>query len=248
MTIQYTLSVKNVTTNSATVVITLTAAVETATTEMLAATCQHGPSKVETVTIPVGNVGDTIDVPFTGLRSGREYRAFGWTTGSVTFTTLADDTTKTATIDQWQEMADRINEKVGEDRDFLSLPETVEFVTADNIEFSTMPGNYSTVEMDTRYTWVDGSRIYKKTVNFGTLPNSSAKTVAHGITNLNWIIGLEGVAKSSSGDRLLMPFPWEGSVGGTIACYADSNNIFITTWMDRSDYSGYVTLYYTKSS
>jgi hypothetical protein len=43
--------------------------------------------------------------------------------------------------------------------------------------------NYSLAEQDTGILWHDGKKIYKKTINFGALPNAAAKNVAHGITN-----------------------------------------------------------------
>ena len=43
--------------------------------------------------------------------------------------------------------------------------------------------DYSTSEVDTGYTWTDGSPIYKKTINIGALPNATTKSVAHNISN-----------------------------------------------------------------
>ena len=116
----------------------------------------------------------------------------------------------------------------------------------DNIDFTTMPGNYSLSEIDTGYTWIDGKHIYKKTISIGTLPNNSVKNVAHGISNLNYIISLEGIAVSSL-YLLPMNFPaLDNSL--VIRTFADYSNVTVGTGVDRSDYTGYVTLYYTKSS
>lgn len=107
--------------------------------------------------------------------------------------------------------------------------------------------DYSTAEQATGYTWVDGSMIYKKTVNCGALPNSTAKYVAHSITSLGKFIKLEGYGRKTNGATYPLPYASAGS--GSIELYADNTNIEITTTNDRTDISEcYVTLYYTKSA
>lgn len=107
--------------------------------------------------------------------------------------------------------------------------------------------DYSTAEQATGYTWIDGNMIYKKTVNFGALPNSTAKTVAHSITSLGKIIELEGYGRKTNGATYPLPYASAGS--GSMELYADNTNIEITTTNDRTDISEcYVTLYYTKGA
>ena len=107
--------------------------------------------------------------------------------------------------------------------------------------------DYSTAEQATGYTWINGNMIYKKTVNFGALPNSTAKTVAHSITSLGKIIKLEGYGRKTNGATYPLPYASAGS--GSIELYADNTNIEITTTNDRTDISEcYVTLYYTKGA
>lgn len=125
-------------------------------------------------------------------------------------------------------------------------------VTAGKIDFSTLSGNYSTTEVDTGYTWIDGSKIYKKTVNIGALPNNGTKNVAHGISNLNILVDLYGAAKFPS-YQLALPCvcdPLTDGIGvdAGIRVYINSTNIIINTGIDRSAGSGYITLYYTKTS
>lgn len=109
--------------------------------------------------------------------------------------------------------------------------------------------DYSTTEINTGVKWIDGSAIYKKTINFGALPNATSKSVAHGISNLGILIKFEGVASNSSGRRLPLPILYEPS-SATFNTQLDCNNtaINIVTTQDQSEYSAYVTLYYTKSS
>ena len=109
--------------------------------------------------------------------------------------------------------------------------------------------DYSTSEINTGAKWVDGSAIYKKTVDIGTLPNSTTKTVAHGISNLDYCIQFWGTAKNSSGNHIVLPWPSKDVVSSAIELTITSTDVSITTadgW--PAAYSGYVTLYYTKSS
>jgi hypothetical protein len=52
-------------------------------------------------------------------------------------------------------------------------------VTASKIDFSTLNfGNYSTSEVDTGFTWIDGSKIYKKTIEHLSGLSSGVNTIA----------------------------------------------------------------------
>lgn len=117
-------------------------------------------------------------------------------------------------------------------------------VTAAKIDFTTMPGNYSASEIDTGYTWVDGKHIYKKTVNFGALPNNTTKAVAHNISNLDQVIRIDGIVNAGSSWQPLGYYD-----GGAIrVAYAGNTNVNIYTTSNQSGSSAYITLYYTKSS
>lgn len=108
--------------------------------------------------------------------------------------------------------------------------------------------NYSTSEVNTGHTWIDGSKVYKKTVNFGSLPNATSKTVAHGISNLSRVIKVEGYAYRS-GDSVCFPIPYEADGASAIGINTNATNISIATGVDRTNIAEcYVTLYYTKSS
>lgn len=123
-------------------------------------------------------------------------------------------------------------------------------VTANNIDFTTLSGNYSTTEVDTGYTWVDGKTIYKKTINTGALPNNTDKYVAHGIPNIGRVIRLEGYAYRTS-DGALYPLPFTSNIAAanSIGVTVSLTEIAIGVGMDRSNITeSYITLYYTKTS
>lgn len=121
-------------------------------------------------------------------------------------------------------------------------------VTSDKVDWTTMAGPYSTTEQLTPYTWIDGKPIYKKTVSIGALPNSASKSVAHGIANLGLVIKAEGIASESGGVRVTFPFASVSAVGDQIAMRFEATNIVVLTGTNRSGFSGYVTLWYTKTS
>ena len=109
--------------------------------------------------------------------------------------------------------------------------------------------DYSTNEINTGAKWIDGSAIYKKTVNFGTLPNTTDKTVNHGISNLGWVIKIEMIARRNDGIFFPIPFASHHGSANSIDVTADSTSVVVATGMDRSNLTeSYITLYYTKSS
>lgn len=106
--------------------------------------------------------------------------------------------------------------------------------------------DYSTSEVDSGSKWVNGDAIYKKTVNIGNLPNNTTKTVAHNIANFSTLVKLEGAFTNGINSA---PIPYAApTTSKVVQVYVDATNITIGTGEDRSAYSGYVTLYYTKSS
>lgn len=107
---------------------------------------------------------------------------------------------------------------------------------------------YSTDETVVGGTWVDGKTIYKKTINFGALPNATTKTIAHGISGIDHIVDLKGVAWNSSGTTINLPYTNYYGAQYQVTWYVDKTNINIGAGDDKSGYSNcYVTLYYTKS-
>lgn len=58
--------------------------------------------------------------------------------------------------------------------------------------------DYSTNEVDTGATWIDGSHIYRKVIT-GTATNSINEMVAHGITSLDCLIKVYGYLKTTFG-------------------------------------------------
>lgn len=112
--------------------------------------------------------------------------------------------------------------------------------------------SYSTSEQAIG-TWVDGKTIYQKCVDFGSLPNNNTKTVAHDIEYIDTLIDVRFFAYDSARTNFL-PFNFCAAVVANnlqdiryqTSGYVTKDNIRVDTRVDRSGYSGYVILQYTK--
>lgn len=109
--------------------------------------------------------------------------------------------------------------------------------------------DYSTDELDTGIKWIDGKTIYRKTINCGALPNTASKDVAHGITNIDRIVSIEGYAYNPT-LHSTMPIPYStNSTAANVGVNADTTSINIFDGSDRSAFTeAYITLVYTKTS
>lgn len=114
--------------------------------------------------------------------------------------------------------------------------------------------NYSLSEVDTGATWLDGKKIYKKTIDCGAEPAAnSSKEVAINIPNFEKAVKIEGIAFDNYNDSAPMPFahPWDGGSYSVLVADIDENGWKIK--IERGNVSRdftkiYITLYYTKSS
>ena len=103
--------------------------------------------------------------------------------------------------------------------------------------------NYSTSEQSTGITWTNGSTIYQKTINFGSLPNATSKSVSHGISGLstNKVVKLEGIAVNSS---YAYSIPWVAKTNDNdVQMYIDGSNINISCDKNCSGDTGYITVW-----
>ena len=100
--------------------------------------------------------------------------------------------------------------------------------------------------------WIDGRDLYQKTLDLGTMPNNAAKNVAHGISNLDFIIDYRGFVKHSTVARNGLPLPFVNS-GGTnatsnIRLGLNGSDLVVMVPSDFSSYEGYATIQYVKTS
>lgn len=108
---------------------------------------------------------------------------------------------------------------------------------------------YSTSEVLMAERWIDGKPIYRKVVSMGALPNAAAKSIAHGISNLDEHLGLSGVAFHSNGDDRI-PLPYVSTSTSTIQMHMSKTNVIVTNKIDMSaTYNkSYAIIYYTKTT
>lgn len=107
--------------------------------------------------------------------------------------------------------------------------------------------DYSTTEQPTGQKWLDGKEIYFKTYEIAALPNSTTTRTPTGLSNLDKVVKIEGMAYGNSTHN---PLPFVStSAQYSIECWVDDNaNIVLTSSANYSAYNGVVTLYYTKTA
>ena len=110
--------------------------------------------------------------------------------------------------------------------------------------------NYSTSEINTHQKWIDGKDIYRKVVDLGNLPNTTTKEVIAGLTNVDTVIKLDTMSFDTLG-YMSLPYVvlssdngFNISVGYTLA----TDKIWIRTGTNRSAWTGFAILEYTKTS
>ncbi len=118
-------------------------------------------------------------------------------------------------------------------------------ITASKI--SSAFADYSTTEQNTGRLWIDGKTIYRKQVNLGSLTNTTPKSVAHGISNLSTVVSLTGFATNGTA-FLPLPLARYNNFASQIGLYMDTTNVVVEPGNDRTAFTGYVIIEYTKIS
>lgn len=93
---------------------------------------------------------------------------------------------------------------------------------------------------------VDGKRVFLKRINFGSLPNNGSKSVPTGINFDNYeLYNIDGIAKYSTNNiAFVLPFASPQNITYAIMVNIDnSNNLVVTTGIDRSGYIGKFNIY-----
>lgn len=98
--------------------------------------------------------------------------------------------------------------------------------------------------------WTDGKPLYQKTVSCGALPNASYTTTAHGVANIDSIVGIIGMAvRTSDHISLTLPYASVVSAQDSVAINASRSSIRIDAGNDKHSFdNSYVTIQYTKTT
>lgn len=111
---------------------------------------------------------------------------------------------------------------------------------------------YSTTESVTGDTWIDGKPIYRKVIEFGSLPNNVDKTVAHNISDLDTVVKMECLAEGVISDiKQCYPMPTTSvsNITSQIQCYLSGANIDIRTGSSVwTSLNAIIILEYTKTT
>lgn len=99
-----------------------------------------------------------------------------------------------------------------------------------------------------------GKPVYVKLIDCGNLPNGTTKEVAHGITNLDFMVGAQAIASNSTSrfnGHAYLPEIYNGSLTDRWTNYltgVDTNNIRIFCGGGLAGCPVYVTFKYTKTT
>ena len=93
---------------------------------------------------------------------------------------------------------------------------------------------------------IDGQQVYLKKIEFGALPDTTTKSVAHGITGLDQVIQVWGWAEHSNGSRFSIPHADATSSADCIECRGNATNLQVQTGADQSNLSANFYMLYTK--
>lgn len=120
--------------------------------------------------------------------------------------------------------------------------------------------NYSTSEIDTGTTWIDGKKIYKKTIDCGAPPSAGlTNNIDINVTNFEKAVKIEGIMYDSSNEAFPLPY-CDSSFSNTngnyeVDVYKIQGSGAWQIWISRGNANAnlgitkiYVTLYYTKTS
>ena len=120
---------------------------------------------------------------------------------------------------------------------------------------TTAEGKIETLEDYTEYSttehivgkWIDGSDVYEKVVDTGSIPDTTSKTVPHNISDIDKIINYVIIAKSN---ETTISLPYVTSSGSpAITSYLSNTAITITSLGNLSNYSeSHAIIRYTKNT
>lgn len=114
-------------------------------------------------------------------------------------------------------------------------------------------GVYSTSEVDTGKTWIDGKPIYRKVLE-ATLPSTSGDFgITHNINNLGQVINQYGMtAPESRGQMRQLDFAWYNNSQWDCCMYTNATKTIVQFGSEFATYHGgnkvYIVLEYTKTT
>lgn len=103
---------------------------------------------------------------------------------------------------------------------------------------------HNSVEIGLFYDGTTEHKLYRKVVDFGTLPNATSKTVAHELPSGFVAIKFGGVARTTNNFLHLPSATIDPTAENNIYLAVGKNYVTITTGKDRTNYTGLVYIEY----
>lgn len=91
----------------------------------------------------------------------------------------------------------------------------------------------------------EGKRVYVKRIDCGNLPNTSTKTIAHGLSNVK-IEHFEGIMRANAMQTYSLPHV-DTIATNSVRVQVNSSVISIATARDWSNMTATIDIYYTKN-
>lgn len=124
----------------------------------------------------------------------------------------------------------------------------IKTVVNNNDDIVTNATTYSTDEIRIG-TWIDGKPIYRKAYYVNAFANNSNVYLDINVENIDTVISANGYAKNSSHtETIFLNSSYSNVIHDSIVWEESSNKIRLHTTSDRSGYSGYVWIEYTKTT
>ena len=96
-------------------------------------------------------------------------------------------------------------------------------------------------------TWINGATVYEKVIDCGNMPNSTTKSVSHGISGLSKVISCEGCYNANSGISAgSINYSDTGQLSYNTAITVDATYVKVKTAYNFSSYNCFVILRYLK--
>lgn len=145
------------------------------------------------------------------------------------------------TLDAQPDVA-RINKVIDDDMNAIKI--------AHNDTDSKVSGliTYSTNETLTSEVWLDNKPIYRKCIYISVFPNNTDVLIDISSLNMDFVVNLYGYAKKETSGFPINGARPDTNMDACIGAWIDNDNLKISTRANRSDYSGYIILEYTKRS
>lgn len=98
-------------------------------------------------------------------------------------------------------------------------------------------------------TWIDNKPLYQKTVYVPSLPNNSSNSTPHGISNIKLVADVRGtIIITDTVEWSGIPMVHTATIGNQVKINVNTTDIIIATGANRSTWSAYITIQYTKTT